>query len=320
MRIVNTNVRRAFAAGAALAGLTTCTSAEHAAPPSRVTLAFPERAAPKVQPVAYLPLTAEQAIELNGASVLSDPGPAAAPFMLGRGPAFSRAADCLTAAIYYEAATEPVQGQRAVAQVVLNRVRHPAFPKSVCGVVYQGSERSTGCQFTFTCDGSMARVPVRSLWARAQRIAVAALEGTVEGSVGEATHYHADWVVPYWASSLTRSTSIGAHIFYRWSGFWGTPAAFKGRYAMAEPDPATLTARVETALAQPIDEAAIQAENRLTVASRTDPLPAAAPILRTLKADLEAGALRDELNGARPLAADTARVSLLADEGRTALN
>jgi spore germination cell wall hydrolase CwlJ-like protein len=76
-------------------------------------------------------------------------------------------ADCLTAAIYYEAASEPDDGQRAVAQVVLNRVAHPAYPKTVCGVVYQGSERGTGCQFTFTCDGALARKPSRYFWDRA---------------------------------------------------------------------------------------------------------------------------------------------------------
>ncbi len=77
---------------------------------------------------------------------------------------YQRALECLANAIYYEAATEPLDGQRAVAQVVLNRLRHPAFPNSVCGVVYQGSERATGCQFTFTCDGSLVRPPIAPYW------------------------------------------------------------------------------------------------------------------------------------------------------------
>ncbi|MDE2403614.1 MAG: cell wall hydrolase [Sphingomonadales bacterium] len=141
------------------------------------------------------------------------------------------AADCLTAAIYYEAASENAQGQRAVAQVVLNRVRHPAFPKTVCGVVYQGSERSTGCQFTFTCDGSLARKPTQEGWLRARSVALAALAGAVERSVGTATHYHTIWVVPYWAWSLDKITTLGAHIFYRWPGYWGRRAAFNGTYA-----------------------------------------------------------------------------------------
>lgn len=141
------------------------------------------------------------------------------------------AVDCLTAAIYYEAASESDTGQRAVAQVVLNRVRHPAYPKSVCGVVYEGSERRTGCQFSFTCDGSLARKPSRSGWDRARGIALAALAGYVERSVGTATHYHTSWVVPYWAWSLDKITMVGAHIFYRWRGYWGRRSAFNGVYA-----------------------------------------------------------------------------------------
>lgn len=97
------------------------------------------------------------------------------------------AVDCLTAAVYYEAGNEPLNGQRAVAQVVLNRVRHPAFPASVCAVVFEGSMRATGCQFTFTCDGSLMRAPSAAGWKRAQAVAIAALSGYVEPSVGYAT-------------------------------------------------------------------------------------------------------------------------------------
>jgi len=146
-----------------------------------------------------------------------------------------RAVQCLTAAVYYEAGNESPQGQAAVAQVVLNRMRHPAFPKSVCGVVFEGSERRTGCQFTFTCDGSLARVPDPVLWRRAQGVAEAALHGAVEPSVGNATHYHANYVVPYWAPKLTKVRVVGSHIFYRWNGGWGSPAAFSGQYAGVEP-------------------------------------------------------------------------------------
>ncbi|CAN5526142.1 hypothetical protein BH10PSE3_BH10PSE3_41230 [soil metagenome] len=95
-----------------------------------------------------------------------------------------RALDCMTAAAYYEAAFEDPAGQAAVAQVVINRVRHPAFPKSVCAVVMQGSERKTGCQFTFTCDGALARAPNPTVWLRARAVAAAALNGKVEKSVG----------------------------------------------------------------------------------------------------------------------------------------
>lgn len=129
-----------------------------------------------------------------------------------------RALDCLAAAAWYEAGNDP-EGQRSVIQVVLNRVRHPSFPSSVCGVVFQGSERSTGCQFTFTCDGSMQRrFPSTRQWKLARDSAREALEGTVDTSVGQATHYHADYVVPWWSSALQQVSQIGAHIFYRWPG------------------------------------------------------------------------------------------------------
>lgn len=144
------------------------------------------------------------------------------------------AVDCLTAAVYYEAGNEPLNGQRAVAQVVLNRVRHPAFPASVCAVVFEGASRATGCQFTFTCDGSLMRAPTAQGWRRAQAVAIAALSGYVEPSVGHATHYHADYVRPYWAPRLVKLHSIGAHIFYLWPGTAGTPRAFAEKYAGLE--------------------------------------------------------------------------------------
>lgn len=142
-----------------------------------------------------------------------------------------RALNCLTSAIYYEAASEPDDGQRAVAQVVLNRVRSPLWPNSVCGVVYQGSERTDfRCQFTFSCDGSMARLPAAAGWARARRIAQDALSGLVYKPVGLATHYHTLAVRPVWSGSLQPVAVIGAHIFYRNPGFNGTPAAFQVAY------------------------------------------------------------------------------------------
>ncbi|CAN5416081.1 hypothetical protein BH10PSE2_BH10PSE2_09950 [soil metagenome] len=148
---------------------------------------------------------------------------------------YGRALDCLTAAVYYEAGAETPEGQAAVAQVVLNRVRHPAYPHTVCGVVFQGSERATGCQFTFTCDGALARIPAAEPWARARAVATAALNGRVMAAVGTATHYHTDWVAPYWAPKLAKIVQIRTHIFYRWNGAWGMPAAFTGTYVGAEP-------------------------------------------------------------------------------------
>lgn len=163
----------------------------------------------------------------------------ARPFTMGNASAEARARaqQCLTTAIYYEAASETDDGQRAVAQVVLNRVRHPAFPASVCGVIYQGSEKASGCQFSYACDGSMARRPSVAGWARAARNAAWALGGNVYAPVGLATHYHTYAVTPAWNRSLVMTAAIGAHFFQRWQGGWGTPAAFHQRYSGVEPLP-----------------------------------------------------------------------------------
>ncbi|QDZ09175.1 cell wall hydrolase [Sphingomonas panacisoli] len=161
--------------------------------------------------------------------------------MVGPNNGAAAALDCLTQAIYYEAASESETGQRAVAQVVLNRMRSPIFPHTVCGVVYQGSQQRTGCQFSFTCDGSLARRPSIGGWAQARRIALAALSGSVERSVGLSTHYHANYVVPYWAGSLDKVATIGAHIFYTMRGGLGRPPGFGERYnASAEAPPVVL--------------------------------------------------------------------------------
>jgi hypothetical protein len=192
---------------------------------------------------AIRPVAAETALQINSQQPFATgPNPAARPFSYAGAGTESRerALECLTSAIYYEAGEEPLAGQQGVAQVVLNRVRHPAFPSSVCGVVYQGSTRATGCQFTFTCDGSLARAPERSSWNRAREVARAALAGFVQPSVGNATHYHANYVAPYWAPTLAKTAAIGAHLFYRWSGGWGRPAAFAQSYSGREADPRVL--------------------------------------------------------------------------------
>ena len=183
---------------------------------------------------AAVPASAK-AVPLPPAEAIA-PGQAAEPFVVGERSERDVEASlrCLTAAVYYEARSESFEGQRAVAQVVLNRVRHPAFPKSVCGVVYQGSNRRTGCQFSFTCDGSLRARRDQASWARARRIAGAALAGSVYGPVGHATHYHASYVQPWWAASLTRAVTVGSHIFYRWRGDWGDPKSFRRPYLAAE--------------------------------------------------------------------------------------
>ena len=198
---------------------------------------IPAAELPPVEPVRLVDVTPEDAQAIN----------AAVPFVRGavvRARAFAflggsedraRATDCLAAAVIYEAGDD-TGGERAVAQVILNRVRHPAYPKTVCGVVFQGSDRSTGCQFTFTCDGSIARrTPSPAAWTRARQVAAAALSGSVDGRVGLATHYHTDYVVPYWQSSLDKIAQIGTHLFYRWTGWWGTPRAFVSGGGAGEP-------------------------------------------------------------------------------------
>jgi hypothetical protein len=189
-------------------------------------------------PEQIRPIDRDSALAWNAAIPVSDqPMARAAPFRLDIRDTqdWDRAVDCLTAAVYYEAAIEPNEGQRAVAQVILNRVRHPAYPHTVCGVVFQGSEKKTGCQFTFSCDGALRHPPNVALWGRARSIAVAALAGYVYAPVGLATHYHTNWIVPYWASSLVKLANVGTHIFYRWDGGWGAPKAFSIAYRGAEP-------------------------------------------------------------------------------------
>lgn len=167
-------------------------------------------------------------------------GVAATPYVFqGRTPTDNlRALMCLTAAIYYEAANEPDDGQRAVAQVVINRVRHPAYPNTVCDVVYQGTERNdTLCQFTFGCDGALARKPMAAPWLRARRVAAAALSGSVFAPVGLATNYHTLAVSPSWGRTLTPTGIFGAHIFYRLPGGAGEPRSFHAAYSGREPMP-----------------------------------------------------------------------------------
>ena len=202
----------------------------------------PSAAPPAPPPMIVRPLAPDQAVKLNAEiPVQAGPNPAAAPFQFkGNAGARSQALTCLASAVYYEAGNQDTDGERAVAQVVLNRVRHPAFPGTVCGTVYQGSTKPTGCQFTFTCDGSLNRQPDAEGWHRAMSVAEEALNGTVYAPVGWATHYHADYVVPYWAATMAKSAVVGAHLFYRWSGSWGQPAVFTRAYAGHEPSASAL--------------------------------------------------------------------------------
>ncbi|CAN5546895.1 hypothetical protein BH09PSE4_BH09PSE4_05440 [soil metagenome] len=212
--------------------------------PQRVV---PQAELPPVEPVEFQSLDPDEARAFNADVPFSTaPNPAARPFRLSGSPEDqARAVDCLATAVLYEAGDDAL-GERAVAQVVINRARHPAFPKTICGVVFQGSERSTGCQFTFTCDGALAAHAWSDVaWARARQIATAALSGSVFAAVGHATHYHTDWVVPYWQSSLDKVAAVHTHLFFRWTGWWGTPPAFDRHVSDEEPVIAQLAALSE---------------------------------------------------------------------------
>lgn len=269
---------------------------------ARLPSAQPLRASPQIAvPNLLKPLTPEEAVKENEERPFdAAPDSPAAKFRLQTdGESRSRAIECLSQAVYYEAATESADGQRAVAQVVLNRMRHPGFPATVCGVVYQGSDLPTGCQFTFTCNGSLARTPVSSLWNEARKIATEALDGHVFAAVGHATHYHADYVLPYWADSLSKQVQIGRHIFYRLRGGLGTSAAFSQHYAGKEPVLPPPSSTVEVAA-----EATDQAQD-LIKSGLAGPPPLAADAAGTAAQGLPKDVL----------VADNNKGHLLIDEG-----
>lgn len=206
----------------------------------------------------------------GGSQILSLEEVKAAPAAIFRGltPLDSyRALNCLTSAVYYEAGNESEDGQRAVAQVVLNRVLSHNWPNSVCGVVYEGADRpGQPCQFSFSCDGAMTRMPVAARWAQARRIAQEALAGKVYPPVGLATYYHTLAVRPPWSATMKPVAVIGAHIFYRSPGADGTPAAFATAYTGREliSGPRLTPARQESGRILPY---------RATVAEMTPPPP-----------------------------------------------
>ena len=229
--------------------------------------------APNAMPVSSLGklAPADEARWTKAAAMLVPPSTTPAePFELGGGEADARRAlDCLTSAVYHEARSEGLDGQRAVAQVVLNRVRHPAFPASVCGVVFEGSGRRTGCQFSFTCDGSLGRRREPHAWARAREIAEAALNGDVYAAVGNATHYHTRAILPYWAPSLRRSATVGAHIFYRWQGGAGQAHAFSQDHR-GEPGAATQRPTLARAVRAAVEPKPADAPRPAESASRVE--------------------------------------------------
>jgi spore germination cell wall hydrolase CwlJ-like protein len=224
-------------------------------------------------------------------------GPVAAlPFRLGSTLDASRDLECLTQAAYYEARGEGRDGMRAVAQVVLNRVRHAAFPNSVCGVVFQGAGRRTGCQFSFTCDGSMRGRVNRAAWERAREVASSALSGAVYGNVGNATHFHTTGVSPGWRHSLVRVGQVGDHLFYRFGGRSGAREAFT--YAARPSSEAHAPRLIQASLdpTETVREAGVIAYNMLVDPDHgsdaeaptptTDPAPA--PVVPTVETPIQA--------------------------------
>lgn len=204
---------------------------------------------------------AAQTMDLTPPMVLPGVGAIARPFRMNPvGNDYARALRCLTDAIYYEAASEAEVGQRAVAQVIINRMRHPSYPDTICGVIYQGSERITGCQFSYSCDGSMRRTPSPLFYSRARSVAAAALAGSVYAPVGLATHYHTTEINPYWAPSLRYITTIGAHRFYTFKGSAGSSNAFFRKYAGAEPFPGPKPRAYTPTPVKSLDPAQLQAQ------------------------------------------------------------
>ena len=158
----------------------------------------------------------------------------------------ARAEKCLADAVYFEARGEPLKGQQAVAQVVMNRVFSGFYPDNVCGVVYQNADRHLACQFTFACEGKdLSRIDEPDMWEQAKRIAKDELDGKIWlADVGHATHYHAYWVHPSWVHEMKKMYSLGVHTFYRpraWldgaadAPAWTLPPAFNPDGTPAQP-------------------------------------------------------------------------------------
>jgi spore germination cell wall hydrolase CwlJ-like protein len=210
---------------------------------------------------------------------------AAASGRLGSALNRNRELDCLTQAVYFEARGETPRGQAAVAQVVLNRVKHPAFPKTVCAVVFQGAA-SHGCQFSFACDGSMRRTREAGAWDRARKIAARAMSGVVLADVGSATHFHTTGVSPVWGPRMLRVSQVGLHVFYRFNpharSFDAAPerAVFTSLPAQAMSPNAPLriaTAMVETTIDATLANAAPQPPAVQTAQQPAKPVSVDAP-------------------------------------------
>lgn len=213
--------------------------------------------------------------------------------------------ECLTAAVYYEARGESAAGQAAVAQVIINRVADPRFPKSVCAVVYQGAG-GRGCQFSFACDGVIDHGRGGAAWTQARRVAERALSGFVMDEVGNATHFHATRVSPNWGAGLRQVAQIGLHVFYRSARSGGTYAAPRRAPAIEAPAP------------EPVQLASLTVKpvKPLIVAPTLEtPALSAGDSLSTEPETAKSGASIDVAKVATPVATTAAAVSTTASSG-----
>lgn len=211
----------------------------------------------------------------------------------------SRDLECLTQAVYYEARGEGQNGMKAVAQVVLNRARHPAFPKTICGVVFQGSNRSTGCQFSFTCNGAMRAAVNNAAWTRARNVASAALAGESYSAVGAATHFHTTAVAPSWRNRLVKVNQVGSHMFYRFGGRNGSASNLSNEIQASAAVPSLMQASLTTETQGP--RPYVPATTTETKAPEAKPAPAAAaPTVQVVPVSANAASVQTA-----PLAAAT---------------
>lgn len=186
-------------------------------------------------PPASLPMSAAIPIDMVPLPTPAPgvPPPSPAQRLKLEGKEYAKAERCLANAIYFEARSEPVRGQQAVAQVIVNRAFSGFYPNDICGVVYQNAHRHLSCQFTFACDGKSKAITERGHWARANRIAKQTLDGQIYvPEVAKSTHYHAVYVHPNWVHEMKKLVRFGVHQFYRpfaWGNgaeepVWGSPA------------------------------------------------------------------------------------------------
>ena len=197
---------------AALCGL--CVLAFASSPPNAVAADEPTAPAMRANVLALAPGVVAMAPIPDAVSVTTGPDGATRATAVDR-PQGEK--NCLATAIYFEARGESTKGQKAVAEVVLTRARTPGRPKTICGVVYEGAGRATGCQFSFACDGVSDRVRDAAAWLHAERVATTVMRtrDRTNPVARGATYYHASYVTPSWATHMIKVAQIGSHIFYR---------------------------------------------------------------------------------------------------------